>query len=57
MAMVCWYISRYHAERRDLRRRMRGINRTWTGKALLVVLCLLVAVALWVIAPPALGVG
>ena len=54
--MMAWYADRYRSERRDLRRRTRGINRDHTGRALLVVLCLLAAVALWVIAPPVLGV-
>lgn len=46
---------RQHRERRTLRRMMRDYCRPWTGRAALVAALLLVCIALWVVAPPALA--
>ncbi|MEA4928567.1 MAG: SH3 domain-containing protein [Candidatus Limiplasma sp.] len=54
--MILWYMARYRAEKRELRRMTRELWTPWTGRALLaVVATALLAVGLAVFVPPALA--
>ncbi|MEA4927856.1 MAG: SH3 domain-containing protein [Candidatus Limiplasma sp.] len=52
---ILWVLHRYHDDRRRARLMMRDFSRPWTGRAAIVSILLLCAVALWVLVPPALA--
>jgi uncharacterized protein YgiM (DUF1202 family) len=53
--MIMWYAANYLRDKCRYRRMMRDYCKPWTGRMLVVLMVLIAAVALWVIAPPALA--
>lgn len=53
--MILWYAANYLRDKRRYRRMMRDYCKPWTGRMLVVLMVLIAAIALWVIAPPALA--